>query len=104
MRLAEEGADIIAVDVLEDYGSLVYPMATCGDLERTVELVEARNRRIIARQADVRRPESLDAALAEGVAALGRLDIVCANAGICSGCRAGTRSPPNSGRTPWTPI
>ena len=84
VRLAEEGADIIAVDVLEDYASVVYPMGSAGELDETVALVEGLDRRIVAVQADVRDPEALRVALDEGVAALGRLDIVCANAGICS--------------------
>ncbi len=84
VRLAEEGADIIAVDVLEDYPSVRYPMASVGDLEETVKLVEGLGRHIVARKADVRDADSLKAALAEGVDRLGHLDIVSANAGICS--------------------
>jgi (+)-trans-carveol dehydrogenase len=59
-------------------------MATPGDLAETVRLVEARGRRIVARQADVRDGAAVKSALDEGVAALGRLDVVCANAGIVS--------------------
>jgi SDR family mycofactocin-dependent oxidoreductase len=84
IRLAEEGADIIAVDVLEDYPSVGYPMSTQADLDETVKQVEALDRRIVARKADVRDAAVLQAALDEGVAELGRLDIVCANAGICT--------------------
>jgi len=84
LRLAEEGADIIAVDVLEDYRSVVYPMASPADLDETVKLVEERGRRIVTGKADVRDPDSLTTALSDGVAELGHLDIVCANAGICS--------------------
>jgi SDR family mycofactocin-dependent oxidoreductase len=82
--LAEEGADIIAVDVLEDYPSVAYPMASAADLAETVARVEGLDRRIVAVKADVRDPEALTSALDEGVSALGRLDIVCANAGIAS--------------------
>ena len=82
VRLAEEGADIIAVDVLVDYPNVGYPMGTEEDLEVTVRLVEATGRRIVARRADVRDPGALAAALEDGVAELGRLDVVCANAGI----------------------
>jgi NAD(P)-dependent dehydrogenase (short-subunit alcohol dehydrogenase family) len=57
-------------------------MATPDDLDETVRLVEATGQRIIARQADVRDRESIGAALAEGTAAFGRLDIVSANAGV----------------------
>jgi SDR family mycofactocin-dependent oxidoreductase len=84
IRLAEEGADVIAVDVLEDYATVQYGMATQADLDETVRTVEALDRRIIARKADVRDVETLTAVLAEGVSELGRLDIVCANAGICT--------------------
>jgi SDR family mycofactocin-dependent oxidoreductase len=84
IRLAEEGADIIAVDVLEDYGTVAYPMSSPSDLEQTVKAVEALDRRIVARKADVRDPASLTAALEAGVAELGHLDIVVANAGICT--------------------
>jgi SDR family mycofactocin-dependent oxidoreductase len=82
VRLAEEGADIIAVDILDDYPSVPYGMATQADLDETVKQVEALDRRIIARKADVRHRRHLQAVLDEGVAELGRLDIVAANAGI----------------------
>ncbi len=84
VRMAEEGADIIAVDVLHDLDTVGYPLATPEDLATTVALVEATGRRIVARQADVRDTASLTRALSEGVAELGRVDIVCANAGILS--------------------
>jgi SDR family mycofactocin-dependent oxidoreductase len=82
IRLAEEGADIIAADVLEDYRTVRYPMSSAADLEETVRAVEALGRRIVAAKADVRDAATLRAALDAGVAELGRLDIVCANAGI----------------------
>ena len=75
IRLAEEGADIIAVDSCRDYETVSYPMATPEDLAETVRSVEALDRRIIATQADVRDLEALKAAVAEGTAQLGRLDI-----------------------------
>jgi SDR family mycofactocin-dependent oxidoreductase len=84
IRLAEEGADIIAVDVLSNYDSVGYGMSTEADLADTVKAVEALDRRIIATKADVRDPQALKAALDSGVAELGKLDIVCANAGICT--------------------
>ncbi len=84
VRLAEEGADIIAVDIHEDYGSVPYPMATDADMAETVKAVEALDRRIVASVADVRDAAALSAAVADGVAQLGRLDIVSANAGICT--------------------
>ena len=84
IRLAEEGADIIAVDICRDYDTLIYPMATEADLAETVRAVEALDRRIVARAADVRDPAALAAAVNDGVTQLGRLDIVAANAGICT--------------------
>ena len=84
VRLAEEGADIIAMDVLEDYASMSYPMASEDDLAETVRRVEALGRRIVAGRADVRDPASLEKVLGDGVSQLGHLDIVSANAGICS--------------------
>jgi (+)-trans-carveol dehydrogenase len=83
IRLAQEGADIIAVDIAGPVDSVTaYPMATEADLAETVKQVEALDRRIVARKADVRDPAALKAALDDGVAQLGKLDIVCANAGI----------------------
>ncbi|MDT4938089.1 MAG: hypothetical protein QOG80_1760, partial [Pseudonocardiales bacterium] len=84
VRLAEEGADIIAVDALQDYAAVPYPMARQEDLDETVALVQKTGRRIVAQQADVRDRAALAAALDAGVAELGGLDIVVANAGICT--------------------
>ena len=84
IRLAEEGADIIAVDICRDYDTVGYPMATEADLAETVKAVEALDRRIVATVADVRDAAGLKAAVDDGVAQLGRLDIVSANAGICT--------------------
>ena len=84
IRLAQEGADIIAVDISAQVGSVPYPMATPEDLAETVKEVEALDRRIVAAQADVRDFGGLKEALDDGVAQLGRLDIVCSNAGISS--------------------
>ena len=82
VRLAEEGADIIAVDLCHDVASLTYRLAQPEDLEETVRLVEKEGRRIIATEADVRDIDQLKAALAGGVAELGGLDVVVANAGV----------------------
>ena len=82
IRLAQEGADIIAVDICEDVPGIPYPGATEADLAETVKQVEALDRRIVAAKADVRDYAGLKAALDDGVAQLGRLDIVSANAGI----------------------
>jgi (+)-trans-carveol dehydrogenase len=84
VRLAQEGADVIAVDLCAQVGSVPYPMATPEDLANTVKEVEALDRRIVAVQADVRDYAGLKQALDDGVAQLGRLDIVCSNAGIFS--------------------
>lgn len=82
IRLAGEGADIIAVDVCAQIDSVPYPMATPDDLADTVKQVEALGRRIVARAADVRDAEALRNALTAGVAELGQVEIVLANAGI----------------------
>ncbi len=82
IRLAEEGADIIAVDVCGDIEGVPYPGATEADLDETAALVEKLDRRILTAQADVRDVEGLRAALQRGVDELGRPDVVVANAGI----------------------
>jgi SDR family mycofactocin-dependent oxidoreductase len=84
IRLAEEGADIIAIDICRDYDTVGYPLATEADLAETVKAVEALDRRIVASVADVRDAGALKAAVDDGAAQLGRLDIVSANAGICT--------------------
>ncbi len=84
IRLAQEGADIIAVDLAGPVEGMdrFYPGATDADLAETVREVEALDRRIVATKADVRDYAALKAALDDGVAQLGKLDIVSANAGI----------------------
>jgi SDR family mycofactocin-dependent oxidoreductase len=82
VRLAQEGADIIAVDICEQIESNPYPLATREDLDETKRLVESLDRRIVTAKADVRERSQLRDALGAGVAELGRLDIVLANAGI----------------------
>ena len=84
LRLAEEGADIIAVDLVDQIDSVAYPLARPDDLDETVALVEKLDRRVVARKVDVRSQAALDEAVAEGLAAFGHIDIVCANAGIAS--------------------
>jgi (+)-trans-carveol dehydrogenase len=84
VRLAQEGADIIAVDICDQIASVGYEMSTPEDLAETVSLVEALDRRIVATQADVRDFAALKSALDGGVAEFGKLDIVSANAGIFS--------------------
>jgi SDR family mycofactocin-dependent oxidoreductase len=82
VRLAEEGADIIAVDICAQIESNPYPLATEADLAETAQLVEKFGRRVVTVKADVRERSELRAALDQGIAELGHLDIVVANAGI----------------------
>jgi len=85
VRLAQEGADIIAIDACATLEWLSYPLATEADLAQTVKDVEALDRRIIAAKADIRDLARVQDVLDEGVAALGgRLDIVAANAAVIS--------------------
>jgi len=84
VRLAEEGADIIAVDICADVEGIHYSMATPEDLAQTAKLVEDCDRRVVTAVADVRDYGRLKAAVDQGVATLGRLDIVAANAGVTS--------------------
>src|ERR1700685_25542 len=71
VRLGQEGADIIALDICHDVAGAL-PMATPADLAETVKLVEALDRRIVAAQADVRDMDAVKAVVDEGVAELGR--------------------------------
>ncbi|QIX53864.1 mycofactocin-coupled SDR family oxidoreductase [Rhodococcus sp. DMU1] len=82
LRLAEEGADIVAVDLCQDIATVHYPLSRPEDLDETVRLIEKLDRRVVARQADVRDPVALSSAVNDGIAEFGRLDIVVANAGI----------------------
>jgi SDR family mycofactocin-dependent oxidoreductase len=88
VRLAEEGADIIAIDVCKQIDTVPIPMSTPEDLAETVDLVKAKGRRIVAAQGDVRNFEDLKAVVDEGVGQFGRLDIVCANAGLAADAAA----------------
>ena len=83
--LAQEGADIIAVDICRQLKAVRYAMSTPEDLEQTVKEVTSQGRRIVAREADVRDAPALQAALDDGIRELGRVDIVVANAGIGPG-------------------
>jgi SDR family mycofactocin-dependent oxidoreductase len=84
VRLAQEGADIIAVDICEAIPTVTYAAATPQDLDETCAQVRACGRRVFAATADTRDLAGLTAAVEAGVAELGRLDVVVANAGICS--------------------
>jgi SDR family mycofactocin-dependent oxidoreductase len=83
VKLAEAGADIIAIDIAAPIASVGhYPPATMDDLAETVRMVEDADRRVVARQADVRDLSAMEAVVAEGLAEFGHIDIVVANAGI----------------------
>src|SRR6516162_3442921 len=85
VRLAQEGADIIAVDICRQLQSVGYPMSTPTDLEQTVKEVEGLGRRVVARETDVRDFDELRQAFDEGTEELGPVGIVVANAGIGPG-------------------
>ncbi|OBG28755.1 mycofactocin-coupled SDR family oxidoreductase [Mycobacterium sp. 852002-51057_SCH5723018] len=86
VRLAQEGADIIAVDICKPVSSNTeIPPSTPDDLAETADIIKGLNRRIVTAEVDVRDYEALKAAVDSGVGQLGRLDIICANAGIGNG-------------------
>jgi SDR family mycofactocin-dependent oxidoreductase len=99
LRLAEEGADIIAVDICEPVPYEVSSPASKDDLAETVAQVEALGRRIVASAVDVRDFDGLKAAVDDGVAQLGRLDIVSANAGVVGTPTATESLPEDEWRT-----
>ncbi|HNP57178.1 MAG TPA: mycofactocin-coupled SDR family oxidoreductase [Gordonia sp. (in: high G+C Gram-positive bacteria)] len=84
IRLAEEGADIIAIDICADVDTTEYPGATVEDLDETARYVEKTGRRAVTAVVDVRNLKDLEKAVRDGVEELGRLDTVVANAGIFS--------------------
>jgi SDR family mycofactocin-dependent oxidoreductase len=96
VRLARDGADVIAVDISRQIETVAYPLASSADLAETVSEVEALGRRVVAVEADVRDPKAMQAAVDDGVAQLGGLDIVLANAGI--GMVSDTVEPPTAFR------
>lgn len=83
VRLAEEGADIVAIDICENIETMHYALATPEDLAQTVKEVEAAGGRIIARKADVRDRQQIKAVMAEGSDTFGKIDVLVCNAGIC---------------------
>ncbi|WNG88660.1 mycofactocin-coupled SDR family oxidoreductase [Mycobacterium sp. ITM-2016-00317] len=85
VRLAEDGADIVAIDVCKPVSaSITYPMPTSEDLTETVRLVEATGRKVLAREVDIRDLAAQQQLVADAVEQFGRLDIVVANAGVLS--------------------
>lgn len=81
LRLAEEGADIIGLDICAPVDDVDVTPATGEDLAETVQLVESRGRRILARHADVRSQEAVNDVVAQGIDAFGHIESVSANAG-----------------------
>ena len=84
VRLAAAGAAVLAVDRCADIDTIAYPLANPADLEETARLVTGAGGRIVTAVADVRDAEGLRHAVDGGVAELGRLDVVVANAGVCA--------------------
>jgi len=82
VRLAQEGADIIAIDVCKQLDNVPFAMSTPEDLATTADLVRGEGRRVVTAEVDVRDYDGLKAAVDGAVAELGRLDIIVANAGI----------------------
>lgn len=84
LRFAEEGADIVAIDLCGPIDTVSYKPATKAELDGTAADIEALDRRVIARKADVRDLDEMKAVVAESTAELGGVDVVVANAGIAS--------------------
>jgi SDR family mycofactocin-dependent oxidoreductase len=83
VHMADEGADIIALDICADIESNEYPLATRADLDETAKIVEKAGRRVVTGVVDVRDRGALKSTLDDAVAELGGLHVVVANAGIC---------------------
>ncbi|WP_319445150.1 MULTISPECIES: mycofactocin-coupled SDR family oxidoreductase [unclassified Mycobacterium] len=82
VRLAQEGADIIAVDICRGFADSTAPASTPEDLAETADMIKNLDRRVVTEIVDVREYDAMKAALDNGVEQLGRLDVVVANAGI----------------------
>ena len=82
VRLAAEGADVIALDICHDIDTVAYDLATPADLDETARLVTAQGRRVVPAEVDVRDADALSRAIADGARQLGGVDVVLANAGI----------------------
>ncbi|WP_336855497.1 mycofactocin-coupled SDR family oxidoreductase [Sinomonas albida] len=85
LRLAEEGADIVAIDIAQKLSTVSYELGSPDDLEETAQLVRSLGREVVVGRADVRDRAVLADIVAGAFEALGRIDIVCANAGIFTG-------------------
>ena len=83
LRLAQEGADLIVIDVCAPLPSVAYDSATPEDLAETVRQIQKTGRRVISGMADVRDLDTLRGLVDDAARRLGRLDVVVANAGIC---------------------
>jgi SDR family mycofactocin-dependent oxidoreductase len=82
LRMADDGADIIAIDLCKDLATVPYPLGSAAELSETAEEVRTRGRRVVAAEVDVRDRAAMQACVDDAVRSLGRLDIVIANAGI----------------------
>src|SRR5580692_4890538 len=82
VTFAEEGANIVGVDICGDLDVVPYKLGTLEDLEETARLVEKTGQSMVFRKADVRDKAALQAAFDEGVAQFGHIDTVIANAGV----------------------
>jgi len=85
VRLAGEGADIVALDICEPIATMNYPLATEEDLAQTIKEVESAGARALSRKVDVRDRSQVSTAVADAISEFGHLDVVVANAGICPG-------------------
>ena len=83
LRLAEQGADVIVLDICEDVPTIPYGLATEDELQETAERVEKLGRRVVSAKVDIRDADLLNDFVARAVGELGGLDIVSANAAVC---------------------
>ncbi|MCV7421576.1 mycofactocin-coupled SDR family oxidoreductase [Mycobacterium yunnanensis] len=85
IRLANEGADVVAIDVCAPVSdTITYPAATSADLAETASAVEATGRKVLAREVDIRDLAAQQQVVADAIEQFGRLDVVVANAGVLS--------------------
>lgn len=99
VRMAQEGADIIAVDICKQIDSVLIPLANPEDLAETADLVKNLDRRVFTAEVDTRDFDALKAAVDAGVEEFGRLDVIVANAGIGNGGQTSTRPARATGTT-----